>query len=141
MDDAELSYILLIWFIVFLFAKKLLGVIVETKYPDYRNLKTATPLWKKIIDLRRVLNFISVVALSYFLIKYKFNKYIKIILSLLLLNSVKYFIIDERLIYYFIEDNAENNKVVYLIDDNGDFYLDIISLSFAIYALNRIFLK
>jgi hypothetical protein len=141
MEDAELSYILLIVFILFLFVKKLLAVIVETKYPDYRNLKNATPLWKKLVDLRRVFNVISIVTLSYFLINYKFNRYIKVILSLLLLISVKYFVIDERIIFYFIEDNAENNRVVYLIDDKLDFYLDIICLWFAINVFNRIFLK
>lgn len=140
MEDAKLSYILLIVFILFLFVKKLLAVIVETKYPDYRNLKNAT-LWKKLVDLRRVFNVISIVTLSYFLINYKFNKYIIIILSLLLLISVKYFVIDERIIFYFIEDNAENDKVVYLIHDKLDFYLDIICLWFAINVLNRILLK
>jgi hypothetical protein len=141
MEDAERSYISLIVFILFLFVKKLLAVIVETKYPDYRNLKNATPLWKKLVDLRRVFNVISIVTLSYFLINYKFNRYIKVILALLLLISIKYFIIDERLIYYFVEDNAENNKVVYLIDDKVDFYLDIICLLFAVHALNSIFFK
>jgi hypothetical protein len=141
MNDTELSYILLIGFIIFLFVKKVLAVIVETKFPDYRNLKSASPQWKKLVNLRRLFNVISIVILSYFLIKYKFNRYIKIILSLLLLISIKYFIVDERLVYYFVNDNAENNKIINLIDDKFDFYIDIVCLLFAVHALNSIFLK
>jgi len=141
MNDTELSYILLIGFIIFLFVKKVLAVIVETKFPDYRNLKNASPQWKKLVNLRRLFNVISIVILSYFLIKYKFNRYIKIILSLLLLISIKYFIVDERLVYYFVNDNAENNKIIDLIDDKFDFYIDIVCLLFAVHALNSIFLK
>jgi len=141
MDNAEFSYILIISFVLFLFVKKTLAIIVEEKYPNYRNLNNAPPLWKKLVNLRRVFNVISIVVLSYFLLNYKFNRYVRGIFSLLLLISVKYFIIDERLIYYFVESNDENNRIINLIDDKFDFYIDLLCLLFAAHALNSIFLK
>jgi hypothetical protein len=140
MDD-ESSYILLIAFIVFLFFKKILAIVIEVKVPNYKYLKNAPPLWKNLVNLRRLFNVIDIIAISYFLFNYKLNKYIRIIFALLLLISLKYFIIDERLIYNFIEDNAENNLITDQIIKKGDLYIDIFSLVFAIYALDRIFLK
>jgi hypothetical protein len=140
MDD-ESSYILLIVFIVFLFFKKILAIIIEVKVPNYKYLNNAPPLWKNLVNLRRIFNAVDIIAISYFLINYKLNKYIRIIFALLLLISLKYFIIDERLIYNFIEDNAENNLITDAIIEKGDLYIDIFSLVFAIYALDRIFLK
>jgi hypothetical protein len=98
-------------------------------------------VWKNLVNLRRIFNIIDIIAISYFLFNYKLNKYIRIIFALLLLISLKYFIIDERLIYNFIEDNAENNLITDAIIKKGDLYIDIFSLVFAIYALDRIFLK
>ena len=64
--DSESSYLLLIGFIIFLFFKKLLAVVVEARVPNYKDLKNAPPLWKKLVNFRRVLNIISIIALSYF---------------------------------------------------------------------------
>ena len=89
----------------------------------------------------RDLNIISIIALSYFLLHFKLSKYIRIIFVLLLFISFKYFIIDERLIYKFIDDNADNNLIINLIDEQGDLFIDIFCLVFAVYALNSIFLK
>ena len=137
----ENSYLLLIGFIVFLFFKKLLAVIVDIKVPNYKELKNASPLSKNLVNLRRLLNVIDVIAISYFLLTYKLNKQIRIIFALLLIISLKYFIIDERFIYYFIDNNAENNLITDSIVEKGDLYIDIASLLFAIYALYRIFLS
>jgi hypothetical protein len=137
----ENSYLLLIGFIVFLFFKKLLAVIVDIKVPNYKELKNASPLSKNLVNLRRLLNVIDVIAISYFLLTYKLNKQIRIIFTLLLIISLKYFIIDERFIYYFIDNNAENNLITDSIVEKGDLYIDIASLLFAIYALDRIFLR
>jgi hypothetical protein len=139
--DSESSYLLLIGFIIFLFFKKLLAVVVEAKVPNYKDLKNAPPLWKKLVNFRRVLNIVSIIALSYFLLNFKLSKYIRIIFVLLLFISFKYFIIDERLIYKFIDDNADNNLIINLIDEQGDLFIDIFCLVFAVYALNSIFLK
>jgi hypothetical protein len=137
----ENSYLLLIGFIVFLFFKKLLAVIVDINVPNYKNLKNVSPLLKNLVNLRRLLNVIDVIAISYFLLTYKLNYQIRIVFVLLLIISLKYFIIDERFIYYFIDNNAENNLITDTIVEKGDLYIDTASLLFAIYALDRIFLR
>lgn len=137
----ENSYLLLIGFIVFLFFKKLLAVIVDINVPNYKDLKNVSPLLKNLVNLRRLLNVIDVIAISYFLLTYKLNYQIRISFVLLLIISLKYFIIDERFIYYFIDNNAENNLITDSIVEKGDLYIDTASLLFSIYTLDRIFLR
>jgi hypothetical protein len=47
----ENSYLLLIGFIVFLFFKKLLAVIVDINVPNYKDLKNVSPLLKNLVNV------------------------------------------------------------------------------------------
>ncbi len=137
--NSEVSYILLIGLIIFLFIKKTLAVVIEARTPEITDLDNSPQIWTALWNFRRVFNVISIFALSYFLITYNLNKHIKIVFLLLLFISFEYFIVDERFIYYFISETPDNKLIINLIDKQLDLYIDLFCLIYSIYALNNIF--
>jgi hypothetical protein len=132
-------YRLLILFVIFLAYKKTLSIIIEKKFPTYKDLKNASSFWKFLVKLREINAIISVIATTYFLYNFKLNYFIRVIFYIILVNSILYFLIDEQLVYLFVDKSVDVKEVVHAINVYSDGAVNIIIALFAVYSLIVIF--
>jgi hypothetical protein len=137
--EEETKYYTLIFFVVFLFFKKIIDLVVEAKFPTYNNIKNSSSFWQNLVKLESFLEIISSIFVIYFLMFFNLNYFIKIIFILILLHSIKYFLIEDRYIFLFIDDNNNNQKIIDFIDIYMDGSNNVIISMFALYALVKIF--
>ena len=135
--DTEYQY--LIVFVAFLLVKKFVALIVEVKFPTYQDLDKASSIWKSVVKLRSALNFITILATSYFLYNYKFTSQVKLIFAILFLRSVLYFLIDDQYVWLFINKTHKNREAVHFLNTYGDSISDFLITLVAVYALTIIF--
>jgi len=133
-------YKMLIIFVIFIVFKKFISIVVQHKFPTYKDLKNASPFWKFLVKIRDFNNVIALIATFYFLYNFTLNYYIRVIFYIIFFHVILYFLIDERLIYLFINDDN-----IYLKDfvHFANIYIDTsetaIIAVFAIYSLVVIF--
>ena len=132
-------YHLLILFVIFLAYKKTISIIIEKKFPTYKDLKNASPFWKFLVRLREINAIISIIATAYFLYNFKLNHFIRVIFYIVFVNSILYFLIDEKFIYLFLDKDADVKEVVHTLDVYSDGAINIIISVFAVYSLIVIF--
>jgi hypothetical protein len=137
--EEETKYYTLIFFVVFLFFKKIIDLVVEAKFPTYNNVKNSSSFWQNLVKLESFLEIVSSIFVIYFLMFFNLNHFIKIIFILILLHSIKYFLIEDRYIFLFIDDNNNNQKIIDFIDIYMDGSNNVIISMFALYALVKIF--
>jgi hypothetical protein len=137
--EEETKYYTLIFFVVFLFFKKIIDLVVEAKFPTYNNVKNSSSFWQNLVKLESFLEIVSSIFVIYFLMFFNLNRFIKIIFILILLHSIKYFLIEDRYIFLFIDDNNNNQKIIDFIDIYMDGSNNVIISMFALYALVKIF--
>jgi len=137
--EEETKYYMLIFFVVFLFIKKIIDLVVEAKFPTYKNVKNSSSFWQNLVKLESVLEIVSSIFVIYFLMFFNLNYFIKIIFILILLHSIKYFLIEDRYIFLFIDDNNNNQKIIDFIDIYMDGSNNVIISVFALFALVKIF--
>jgi hypothetical protein len=135
----ENVYKLLILFVIFLFFKKVISIVIEAKFPTYNDLDKASDSWKKLVKVRSFTEIISIIATLYLLINYTFNFFIRTIFLIILFNSILYFFIDRRLIYLFVNNTEKTHQYVYFLDTYGDNVENMTIAIFSIYALITIF--
>jgi hypothetical protein len=135
----ENIYRILILFVIFLFFKKSISIIIETKFPTYNDLNKASDFWKNLVKIRGFSEIVSIIWLSYFLFNYTFNFFITTIFLIILFNSILYFLIDRRFIYLFINNSEKTDQYVYFLDTYGDSIENMTIAIFSIYALFTIF--
>jgi hypothetical protein len=135
----EYIYKLLILFVIFLFFKKVISIVIETKFPTYNDLNKASDFWKKLVKVRSFTEIISIITTLYFLINYTFNFFIRTIFLIILFNSILYFFIDRRLIYLFVNNTEKTDQYVYFLDTYGDSIENMTIAIFSIYSLITIF--
>ena len=135
----ENVYKLLIIFVIFLFFKKSISIVIEAKFPTYNDLDKASDFWKKLVKVRSFTEIISIIATLYFLINYTFNFFIRTIFLIILFNSILYFFIDRRLIYLFVNNTEKTDQYVYFLDTYGDNVENMLIAIFSIYSLITIF--
>ena len=135
----ENVYNLLIIFVIFLFLKKSISIVIEAKFPTYNDLDKASDFWKKLVKVRSFTEIVSIIATLYFLINYTFNFFIRTIFLIILFNSILYFFIDRRLIYLFVNNTEKTHRYVYFLDTYGDNVENMTIAIFSIYALITIF--
>ena len=82
--EEETKYYVLIFFVVFLFIKKIIDLIVEAKFPTYRNVHKSSPFWQNLVKIDTFLEIVSDIFVVYFLLFFNLNYYIKIIFIILL---------------------------------------------------------
>jgi hypothetical protein len=136
-DDTE--YALLIVFVAFLLIKKFIGLIVEIKFPTYQDLDKASPLWKLIVKVRSFFNFITIFITSYLLYNYKFIFAARLIFTLILIRCVFYFLIDDQLVWLFINKTHKTKEAVHFLNTYGDSISDFLITLVTVYALTTIF--
>ena len=135
----EYIYKSLILFVIFLFFKKVISIVIEAKFPTYNDLDKASDFWKKLVKVRSFTEIISIIATLYFLINYTFNFFIRTIFLIILFNSILYFFIDRRLIYLFVNNTEKTDQYVYFLDTYGDNVENMLIAIFSIYSLITIF--
>jgi hypothetical protein len=132
-------YHLLIIFVIFLAYKKIISIIIEKKFPTYKDLKNSSSFWKFLVKLREINAIISIIACAYFLYNFKLNYFIRVIFYIVFVNSILYFLIDEQLIYLFVDKTVDVKEVVHTLNVYSDGAVNIIIALFAVYSLIVIF--
>jgi hypothetical protein len=137
--EEETKYYTLIFFVVFLFFKKIIDLVVEAKFPTYEGVKNSSSFWQNLVKLESVLEIVSSIFVIYFLMFFNLNHFIKIIFIIILLHSIKYFLIEERYVFLFVDDSNNNKKIIDFIDIYLDGASNVIISMFALFALVKIF--
>lgn len=135
----DTDYMLLIAFVVFILIKEFISLLVEVKFPTYRDLDEATELWKLIVKLRSALNFITIWVISYFLYTYKLTYSARLIFKILLVRSILYFMIDDQYIWLIIDKTHERRTIVHNLNTYGDSVALFLVALVAVYSLTTIF--
>ena len=137
--EEETKYYMLIFFVVFIFIKKIVDLVVEAKFPTYNDVKKSSSFWQNLVKLDSFLQIVSAIFVIYFLMFFNLNYFIKIIFIIILLQSIKYFLVEDRYIFLFIDNNNNNQKIIDLVDIYTDGASNLIISMFALYALVKIF--
>ena len=58
----ENVYNLLIIFVIFLFLKKSISIVIEAKFPTYNDLDKASDFWKKLVKVRSFTEIVSIIS-------------------------------------------------------------------------------
>jgi len=135
----ENEYKLLILFVIFLLIKKIIGIIVEIKFPTYNDLNKSSEFWKVLVNIRSINEIITFIISCYFLYTFNFNLPAKLIFSIFILHSILYFLIDEQFIYLFVNKDKNVKEIVHFLNTYGDSIENLITSIFAVYAITIIF--
>ena len=136
---AETDYMLLIAFVAFTLIKDFIALLVEVKFPTYMELDNASDLWKLVVKIRSIMNFITIWAISYFLYNYKLAYAARLIFKILLVRSILYFMIDDQYIWLFINKTHERRTIVHDLNTYGDSVALFLVALVAVYSLTTIF--
>ena len=137
--EEETKYYMLIFFVIFIFIKKIVDLVVEAKFPTYNDVKKSSSFWQNLVNLDSFLQIVSAIFVIYFLMFFNLNYFIKIIFIIILLQSIKYFLVEDRYIFLLIDDNNNNQKIIDLVDIYTDGASNLIISVFALFALVKIF--
>ena len=135
----DTEYTILIAFVAFLLVKKMVAFLVEVEFPTYEKLDKASTFWKVLVKIRSTLNFITIFVTSYFLYNYRFVAAARLIFTIILLRSVLYFLVDNQLVWLFINKTHKTRTIVHDLNTYGDSATHSIVAIIAIYALAKIF--
>jgi hypothetical protein len=130
---------LLIAFVAFILLKDFIALIIEVKFPTYMDLDKATELWKTIVKIRSIMNFMTIWAISYFLYTYKLTYAARLIFKILLVRSILYFMIDDQYVWFFINKTPERRTIVHDLNTYGDSVALFLVALVAVYSLTTIF--
>ena len=135
--DTEYKY--LIVFVIFLAIKKMVAFTVEAKFPTYQDLDKASTSWKVLVKIRNALNLLSLLFASYFLYNYKFTFSVMLIFWIVWLRAIFYFLIDDQLVWLFINKTHKTRTIVHDLNTYGDSVSYFLIALVAVYALAKIF--
>ena len=135
--DTEYKY--LIVFVIFLAIKKMVAFTVEAKFPTYQDLDKASTSWKVLVKIRNALNLLSLLFASYFLYNYRFTSSVMLIFWIVWLRAIFYFLIDDQLVWLFINKTHKTRTIVHDLNTYGDSVSDFLIALVAVYALAKIF--
>ena len=112
---------------------------VEAKFPTYQDLDKASTSWKVLVKIRNALNLLSLLFASYFLYNYKFTFSVMLIFWIVWLRAIFYFLIDDQLVWLFINKTHKTRTIVHDLNTYGDSVSDFLIALVAVYALAKIF--
>ena len=136
---AETEYMLLIAFVAFILLKDFIALIIEVRFPTYKELDNASDLWKLVVKIRSIMNFITIWAISYFLYNYKLAYAARLIFKILLVRSILYIMIDDQYVWLFINKTPERRTIVHDLNTYGDSVALFLVALVAVYSLTTIF--
>lgn len=136
----ESTYLLLIYFTIFIFVKSIIDLIVELNFPVYKNtLDNASFFWKALVKIKDLLNASVIVFILYMLFFVKLNGLIIILLLVCLSTCIEYFLITREYIFLFIENNSNSYKTVKYIDMYFDKIQNLFLFFYTSYLLIKLF--
>ena len=136
---SDYDYMLLIAFVAFILLKDFIALIIEVRFPTYKELDNASDLWKLVVKIRSIMNFITIWAISYFLYTYKLAYAVRLIFKILLVRSILYFMIDDQYVWFFINKTPERRTIVHDLNTYGDSVALFLVALVAVYSLTTIF--
>jgi hypothetical protein len=132
-------YFLLICFVIFLIVKNTYDATLDVLYPLYEDIENGNSTVKKAFILRNILSIMCVTFILFLFLNYKLNKYLYVILSIVLLTCISFFLFCDRFIFYFIKQNKRNLDIVKFIDAYGSMALNYILLMYSLFIIIQIF--
>ena len=125
MNSKDSLYFYLILFFIFALIHKVIALIILFKLP--------------IQNVRYYCNIFEPLFILLFYSLFKLNNQIKIILAIFLLAPINYWLCDQGLIYKFIDNTPQNNKIVKNVSMYGDIAVNIFVFSYVAYFLKSLF--
>jgi hypothetical protein len=119
-------YNLLIIFLIITFVHKTVALVILLNIPLY--------------NVRLFFNIVEPLFLLCFLLFYNLNVYIKTILLLLFIAPLRYWLLEEDKIYYFVNNNDYNNKIINSVKIYSGIPINILDWIFIVGSLYYIFM-
>jgi len=136
----ENTYMLIIYFTIFIFVKSIIDLIVELNFPVYKNtVENASFFWKTLVKIKDLLNASVIIFILYLLIFVKLNGLIILLLLISLSTCIEYFLITREYIFLFIENNSTSYKFVKYTDMYFDKIQNLFLFFYTSYLLIKIF--
>jgi len=118
-------YNLLIIFLIITFLHKSISLIILFNMP--------------LDKVRLFFNIVEPTFLTFFLLYYNLNLYLKIILVLLYLAPLRYWLLEQDIIYHFVNENEHNKKIIQAIKTSTGIPINILDWLFMVGSLYYIF--
>ena len=135
--SSEKELLIYIYYMVYVFFKRGYDLYISVMYPTETNVQSGFGF--DLIEFRKILNTISIIWISYMILFFKLNRLMKGFLYLILANILYYFLFEEDYIYYLIDKNNTNPKVMQYLDQQGAIIVNTVFLVIYFYVIYRIF--
>jgi len=141
MNKTDLFYTILIYYFCVILVTKVISFIINIKFPIYSEVvfSEQSIFWQTLVKIRYIYTLLLLLFKIFLLSYFKANTYITVILSLLIIQNMLYFLIDERYIYYIIPKKDIDLKVLNFIDKYGDVTIYLITFLYAFYVIIKIY--
>ena len=126
---------LFIFFVTFIIFQRTFSTFLEIKYPNHENIDSKDNYGLTMNNIRTLLNTTSIIFIIYILCNYDIHTFLQIIFIILMLNNIRYFLFDLKLIYLLIEKNNKNNGFVEYMDLNGNKISSMILANVTLFLL------
>jgi len=138
----EKAFTALIYYIVFIFFKKIFDLFISITYPDQETIlyeNNNVEIKKIIIRLRTFFSLLSLFWLIYLVKSYKFNTNIYLILLFIFLSNLFYLLFEKRVIYYIFDKEQIDPTIIETLDLKGGIVINIIYFFIYSYLIYKIF--
>jgi len=134
----EKAFFALIYYIIFIFFKRIFDLVVSIKYPEEENVTERGIILTRI---RLLLSCITTVWILYILFAYKYNTRIYLFILLIESSTLFYFLFEKKIIYNFIDKEKIDQNIIKNIDREGGIILNIIFLIIYSFLMVKLFTK
>ena len=135
--NSEKELLIFIYYMVYIFFKRMYDLYISFAYPIERNIQYTRGFEQ--IEFRKIFNTISIFWVSYMILFFKLNAFMKGFLYLILANIIYYFLFEEDYIYYFIDKRKTDPTVMQYLDNQGAKIINVLFLVIYFYVIYRIF--
>lgn len=133
----------LIYFIVFIFFKRIYDFTISIMYPEqeiYLNKNLNKIEFRKIvIRFRTLFALIALFWLLYLVGVYKYNTTIYLLLFFIFSSNVFYILVEKRIIYLLVDKEKLDEKLISTFDKQGGIVINIIFLAIYSYLMYKLF--
>ena len=138
----NLNHLNLLQFLIFLsffyFFKKQLDIILDLNFPTYDSRKKMDTFWKFLLYLRTFWVILLCFIAFFLILNYELSFNTFIIFLVMIIYVFLYFLFYIGLIYFFIDKNKKNDKIVNFMSNYVINTLDAIQFFYIIYIMYSI---
>ena len=138
----NLKHLNLLQFLIFLsffyFFKKQLDIILDLNFPTYDSRKKVDSFWKFLLYLRSFFVMLLFFIALFLILNYELTFNIFILSLIMIIYVFLYFLFYIGLIYFFIDKNKKNDKIVNFMSNYVINTLDTIQFFYIIYVMYSI---